>query len=129
MFGKGTIASTVVSSGAFTAGDSPTKTAKLAPGTYTQNANGSLNIAIGGLTVGTQYGQLAVANGASLNGTLNLTLINNFLPAIGDTFTILTCSARTAQFATVNGLSINGGEHFQITYGATSVTLKVASGP
>jgi len=88
-----------------------------------------LNIAIGGLTAGTQYGQLAVANGASLNGTLNLTLINNFLPAIGNTFTILTTSARTGQFATVNGLSINGGEHFQISYSATSVTLTVVSGP
>jgi hypothetical protein len=129
VFGKGTIASTVVSSGAFTAGDSPTKTGKLSPSTYTQNANGSLNIAIGGLTAGTQYGQLAVANGASLNGTLNLTLINNFLPAIGNTFTILTTSARSGQFATVNGLSINGGEHFQISYGATSVTLTVVSGP
>src|SRR5229473_3081560 len=100
VFGKGTIASTVVSSGAFTAGDSPTKTGKLSPSTYTQNANGSLNIAIGGLTAGTQYGQLAVANGASLNGTLNLTLINNFLPAVGNTFTILTTSARSGQFAT-----------------------------
>jgi hypothetical protein len=129
VFGKGTIASTVVSSGAFTAGDLPTKTGKLSPSTYTQNANGSLNIAIGGLTAGTQYGQLTVTNGASLNGTLNLTLINNFLPAIGNTFTILTMSARTGQFATVNGLSINGGEHFQISYGATSVTLTVVSGP
>jgi hypothetical protein len=129
LFGKGTVAGTVVSSGAVTAGDTPKKTGKLSPSTYTQNANGSLNIAIGGLTAGTQYGQLAVANGASLNGTLNVTLINNFLPAIGNSFTILTTSARTGQFATVNGLSINGGEHFQISYGATSVTLMVVSGP
>jgi hypothetical protein len=129
VFGKGTIASTVVSSGSFTAGDSPTKTGKLSPSTYTQNANGNLNIAIGGLTAGTQYGQLTVTNGASLNGTLNLTLINSFLPAIGATFTILTASARSGQFATVNGLGINGGEHFQISYSATSVTLTVVSGP
>jgi hypothetical protein len=129
VFGKGTIAGTVVSSGAFTAGDSPTKTGKLSPSTYTQNVNGSLNIAIGGLTAGTQYGQLAAANGASLNGTLNVTLINNFLPAIGDSFTVLTSSVRTGQFATVNGLSINGGEHFTITYNPTNVTLTVASGP
>jgi hypothetical protein len=128
-FGKGTIASTVVSSGSFTAGDSPTKTGVLAPKTYAQNSNGSLNIAIGGLTVGKQYGQLAVANGASLNGTLNVTLINNFIPAIGASFTILTTSVRTGQFATVNGLGINGGEHFTITYNPTNVTLTVVSGP
>jgi len=129
VFGHGTIASTVVSSGTFTAGDSPTHTGKLSPSTYTQKASGSLNIAIGGLTAGTQYGQLAVTNGASLNGTLNVTLINNFVPAIGNTFTILTTSARTGQFATVNGLGINGGEHFTITYNPTNVTLTVASGP
>jgi len=128
VFGHGTIASTVVSSGTFTAGDSPTHTGKLSPSTYTQKASGSLNIAIGGLTAGTQYGQLAVTNGASLNGTLNVTLIN-FVPAIGNTFTILTTSARTGQFATVNGLGINGGEHFTITYNPTNVTLTVASGP
>ena len=75
VFGKGTIASTVVSSGSFTAGDSPTGRESFPPSTYTQNSSGSLNIAIGGLTVGKQYGQLAVANGASLNGTLNVTLI------------------------------------------------------
>jgi hypothetical protein len=129
VFGKGTIASAVVSSGSFTAGDSPTKTGKLSPSTYTQNASGSLNIAIGGLTAGTQYGQLAMANGASLNGTLNVTLINNFIPAIGNTFTILTGSAVSGTFATVNGLSINGSEHFTISYKATNVTLTVASGP
>jgi fibronectin-binding autotransporter adhesin len=129
VFGRGTIASTVVSSGSFTAGDSPIKTGKLSPSTYTQNASGSLNIAIGGLTAGTQYGQLAVANGASLGGTLNVTLLNSFVPTVGSTFTILTTSARTGQFATVNGLGINGSEHFTITYNPTNLTLTVASGP
>lgn len=129
LFGKGTIASTVTSSGPVTPGDSATKPGKLSPTTYTQHATGSLNIGIGGLTAGTQYGRVAVANGASLGGTLNVTLVNNFLPAIGSTFSILTCSARTNKFATVNGLSINSGEHFTIAYNPTNVTLTVASGP
>jgi hypothetical protein len=129
VFGKGMIASTVVSNGSFTAGDSPTGTGKLSASTYTQNSSGSLNVQIGGLTVGKQYSQLAVANGASLNGTLNVTLINNFVPAIGNTFTILTGSAVTGTFATVNGLSINSGEHFTIKYNPTNVTLTVVSGP
>jgi len=129
VFGKGTIASSVVSSGSFTAGDSPTGTGKLSARTYTQNSSGSFNVQIGGLTVGKQYSQLAVANGASLNGTLNVTLINNFVPAIGNTFTILTGSAVSGTFATVNGLSINSGEHFTIKYNPTNVTLTVVSGP
>jgi hypothetical protein len=129
VFGKGKIASTVVSSGSFTAGDSATSTGKLSPNTYTQNTSGSLNIAIGGLTAGTQYGQLTVPNGAHLHGTLNVTLIKNFIPAIGNTFTILTASAVTGTFATVNGLSINSGEHFTIRYNSTNVILTVDSGP
>jgi hypothetical protein len=129
VFGHGTIASAVVSTGTFTAGDSPTHPGKLSLSTYTQNAGGSLNIAVGGSTVGKQYGQLAVANGASLNGTLNLSLINSFVPALGETFTILTCSARTGEFATVNGLGINSSEHFSIAYNATNVMLTVATGP
>jgi len=129
VFGRGTIAGTVVSSGSVTAGDSATKAGKLSLSTYTQNSGGSLNIQIGGLTVGTQYSQLAVANGVSLHGTLNIKLINSFVPAIGNTFTILTASAVSGTFATVNGLSINSGEHFTIKYNPTNVTLTVVSGP
>ncbi len=128
LFGTGTIAASVASSGAVTAGDALTKAGILSPRTYTQNATGSLNIQIGGTTVGTQYSQLAVGNGASLNGTLNIKLINGFVPAVGDTFSILTTSALSGKFSTVNGLSINGSEHFVIGYGATSVTLMVESG-
>ncbi len=129
VFGKGTIASTVVSSGSVTAGDSATKAGKLSLSTYTQNSSGSLNIQIGGLTAGTQSSQLAVANGVSLHGTLNLKLINGFLPAIGNTLIILTGTAVSGTFATVNGLSINSGEHFTVTYHPTNVTLTVVSGP
>ena len=34
-----------------------------------------------------------------------------------------------AKFTKVNGLSINSGEHFEITYTSTAVTLSVVSGP
>jgi hypothetical protein len=129
LFGRGTIASTVVSNGSVTAGDSATKAGKLSLNTYTQNSSGSLNIQIGGLTVGTQYSELAVANGIRVNGALNIKLIKNFVPAIGNTFTILSGSAITGQFTTVNGLKINSGEHFTITYNSTNVTLTVVSGP
>jgi hypothetical protein len=70
-----------------------------------------------------------VANGASLNGTLNIKLINGFVPAIGSTFTILTGTAVTGTFSTVKGLSINSGEHFTISYNPTNVTLTAATGP
>jgi fibronectin-binding autotransporter adhesin len=128
--GAGAIATTLQSSGSVTAGDSAASPGKLSiNGSFTQNSAGALNIAIGGLTAGTQYGQIAVTNGVSLNGTLNLTLINGFLPKIGDNFVIMTGSAISGTFATVNGLSINSGEHFVIAYNPANVTLTVVTGP
>jgi len=117
----------VNSKASVTAGDTATKAGTLSVSTYTQQSGGSLNIQLGGTTVGTQYSQLAVANGASLNGTLNVKLINGFVPVIGNVFTILTTSARTGTFSTVN-LPTLSGAHFVINYSATSVTLTVVSG-
>ena len=111
-----------------TAGDSATSPGVLSVAGYSQGINGVLNLAIGGTNVGTQYSQLDVTGGAGLSGTLNIGLIDSFIPAVGSTFTILTGSAVTGQFATVNGLSINSGEHFEINYNTSSVTLQVVSG-
>jgi hypothetical protein len=124
------LAAVVTSNATVTVGDSSTRPGKLTvTGTYTQSATGMLNVAVEGTTVGTQYSQMAVSNGISLSGTLNIKRINSFLPAIGETFTILTGSAVSGLFTTVNGLSINSGEHFEITHTATAVKLTVVSGP
>ena len=130
LFGTGTIVAAVTSKTMLTAGDSSAKPGKFSvTGTYTQTSTGTLNVSIGGTTVGTQYGQLAVSNGAVLAGTLTVKLINSFIPNIGDVYTILTGGAVTGTFATVNGLSINSSEHFQINYNTNSVTLTVVPGP
>lgn len=129
LVGKGTIAAAVSSNGAITAGDSSTKPGKLSiSGSYTNQANGSLNIFIGGTSAGS-FGDLAVSNGVSLGGTLNIKLVNSFVPAIGNTFTILTGSALTGQFATVNGTGINSSEHFEVNDNGMAVTLEVVAGP
>jgi hypothetical protein len=127
--GKGTVAATVVSSGSVTVGDATTKPGKLAMSTYTQNAKGTLNVSIGGLTTDTQYSHLSVSNGASLNGTLKISLVNGFVPAVNDTFTILTASAVSGGFTTTKGLSINPSEHFSVAVNPGNVTLTVESGP
>jgi len=130
LLGQGAVAAAVTSNATITAGDSVSKPGILSvTGTYTQNASGVLNISISGTTVGSQYSQVAVANGASLNGTLNIKLLRGFVPTIGSTFTILSSSAVSGKFATVNGLKINSSEHFEINYAGTAVTLKVVSGP
>jgi fibronectin-binding autotransporter adhesin len=128
LLGKGTIAAAVTSNASVTAGDSTSKPATLTvTGSYTQNSAGTLNIAIAGTAAGT-FGQVAVSNGVSLGGTLAIKRIKGFVPAIGNTFKIVTGSAMSGQFATVKGTSINAGEHFEVSYTPTAVTLTVVSG-
>lgn len=130
-FGKGTVAAAFSStgSGVLTVGDSVNSPGVLSVASFSQGATGVTDVSIGGRSVGTQYSQLASSNGVSLGGILTVKRIKGFVPAIGNTFTIITGSAITGQFATVNGLSINSSEHFQINYTGTAVTLTVMSGP
>jgi fibronectin-binding autotransporter adhesin len=97
---------------------------------YTQLATGIMDVQIGGTNPGTGYSQLTATGPISLQGTLNIKLINKFAPVVGQTFTILTSpSSVTGTFATVNGTSINASEHFAIAYNSDSVVLTVESGP
>jgi len=130
--GQGTVSSVVTQSGGtITVGDSSTKPGILTvTGSYSQGTTtGSLNVGISGNTLGSQYSQLAVSNGISLDGVLNIKLVNAFIPAIGSSFTILKGSAVTGTFSTVNGVSINSSEHFQVNYNSSDVTLSVVPGP
>jgi len=129
LLGKGTVAAAVTSAGAVTVGDSATKAGLLTvTGSYSQESTGILDVAVGGTIAGSQYSQLAVSNGVSLGGTLNIKLIGGFTPAIGDTFTIVTGSAVSGQFTKVNGTSIGSSAHFEVSYTSTAVTLTVVSG-
>ena len=67
-------------------------------GGYTSSAGALLNCAIGGTTVGTGYGRLQVAGTVILNGALGVNLINGFLPATNDSFTVVTAGTRNGAF-------------------------------
>jgi hypothetical protein len=124
----GTIAAHVSSSGTVIPAASLTTTGKLAiTGTYAQSAAGALDANIAGTSSG-QFNVLNVTGATALAGTLNIKLLNNFVPAPGDTFEILTARKVTGTFATVNGTKINDSEHFTVTYNADNVTLTVVSG-
>jgi hypothetical protein len=87
-------------------------------GSYTQLPTGQLTARLGGLAAGTQYDQLAVAGAASLDGTLALVLVGGFIPATGDTFTVLTCTSETGS------LTIDGaGQSYTASYESTGVAI------
>lgn len=58
-------------------------------GEYSQLAGGKLVIEIGGLTPGIDFDVLDVTGAASLDGTLEVVLINGFLPQLTDVFQFL----------------------------------------
>jgi hypothetical protein len=128
LLGSGSISGNVSSSAIVAPGQATGATAILTDtGAYTQTAAGSLDIAIGGTKPGAKFDELT-STSATLAGTLNVSLINGFVPSIGSIFKIVNFSSESGQFATVNGLAINGSEHFTVSYHADDVLLTVVSG-
>ena len=130
VFGNGgNLAANVLSGGTITPADLPTSTGKLKiTGNYNQVSAGALNANITGANSG-QFNVLSVSGNASLAGTLNIKLLNNFVPLIGATFQILTARRVEGTFANVTGTAINSDEHFTVTYNSNNVALEVVSGP
>jgi hypothetical protein len=127
--GRGVLAiqSPMVNSGTLTPGN-PAEVLNVS-GSYAQLVTGVLNIHIGGSTPGTEFSQVKTTDGAGLDGTLNLILLNGYEPNLGDTFLIMTYPSATGRFATINGLDIGNGKRFDLSYGATGLTLTVVPIP
>lgn len=90
------------------------------------NFNGTeYNCEINGTTVNTEYDQLNTAGEANLSlMTLNVEW-GNFLPAVGQSFAIMTFGSRVGEFATVNIQSL-GNLNFEVQYNSNNVTIVVA---
>ena len=68
---------------------------------------------------------LAVSGSANFDGSLNISLVNDFMPQLGDMFVISTYNSHAGTFATVNAPALAGGLVFRPTYGPTSLMLTV----
>jgi hypothetical protein len=121
--GSGTVNGAVVNGGSICPG-SPLGTLSV-NGNYSQLATGTLSIAIGGLTSGTQYDQLAVTANASLSGVLNVSFTNGFNPQVGDQFVVLACGSLAGIFSVVNSPTLNNGLVLLPVYSNTNLILEV----
>jgi len=77
-------------------------------GQYAQGFNGTFGVNLAGLSQGVNYGLLAVqGTGAAvtLGGSLKVGLLNGFVPSLGNTFGILTCTGCTISGG-LRGLSL-----------------------
>lgn len=125
LIGSGTLDSNLVNSGTVSPGASPGIIT--VDGDYTQESLGTLAIELGGTTPGTDYDQMVVTGVATLDGTLDVSLIPDFTPSAGQTFTIMTYASHTGEFDTLNLPSLSGDLDWILEYGTTVLLLKIPS--
>jgi len=117
--GAGTVTANVANGGQVNPGGSLAAGILNIMGTYTQSATGALNIEIGETD---QFDQLTISGLATLNGTLNISLINGFQPVVDDIFEIITFGSSGGNFATINA-PLPGARFFVTNLGPTSLTV------
>jgi Tol biopolymer transport system component len=89
-------------------------------------AGAAVEIELGGTAAGAQYDQVNVVGDLSLDGDLVVSLIDGFMPSIGQTFTILTADAIDGSFDAATFPSVPG-RVFDVTYNPQSILLTVSS--
>jgi len=122
--------SEIESGGNLSTGNSP---GCLQTGDLTLNSGSAINVELGGATPCSGYDQTNVVGTAALgSATLNLSLFNNYKPALGSQYMIV--GATTALSGTFNGLAegatfTSNGYGYRVSYTATTATLTVTSVP
>ena len=104
--GNGTIVGNVASGGVVAPGNSAGVLTII--GNYSQAPASTLQIELGGTTVGTQYDQILVSGQLGVNGVLNVSLINGFVPQSGFSFDILDWGSISGTFAALSLPTLSG---------------------
>ena len=78
-------------------------------GNVTLGSSATLDIELGGLTLGTQYDQVHVTSQLTLGGALDVTLINGFTPALSEKFDILDWGSLSGRFSKVSLPALSAG--------------------
>ena len=95
-------------------------------GNFTQTGTGIFGVEVGGLVPNTQHDVLDIVGSAGLGGTLEVELIDNFLPEIGDEVTVLTAANFSNVFDAVLAFDAANliGFNVSVLYSLTDVTLR-----
>jgi fibronectin-binding autotransporter adhesin len=126
--GTGSVAGavTVVSGGTLAPGTSP---GVLTLGSVAFDPNATLAIELAGSgSAGVDYDQLLVSNNVAINGgTLDISLLNDFVPTLGETFEIVNADSLSGMFDSIVGQEISSSLQFDVLYSATSIVLQVVN--
>jgi len=113
--------------GTLAAGDSPGLTT--VHGEYTLEVGAVLEVEIAGAgTPGVAFDRYDVSGFADLRGTLEVKLLDGFVPALGDSFAFVSGQAGlSAAFAATNLPTLPAGLTWQLNSGGTTVLLDVVA--
>ena len=105
---------------------SPRPAARPLAGTLAQTGTGLFGVEVGGLTPASEHDQLNITGTARLNGTLEVELIDGFLPEIGDEVIVMLAGSVINTFDTVTAFDGGGmfGVDVSVLYSATDVTVR-----
>lgn len=100
--GSGTLIGNLVNAGG-TVGPGNSPGTMNISGNYTQDINGTLLMELGGTAQGVDFDWLNVSGSATLDGTLQVTLLGGFVPAAGNVFTLVSAGGGVSgTFESVN---------------------------
>lgn len=95
-------------------------------GNYLQLASGILSFDVGEQADLLAHDQLSVTGSATLDGLLEISLIDGYQPTSGDSFELLAAGNIEGEFAAASLPELAGGLYFDLIYNATSVVLAVS---
>jgi len=95
-------------------------------GPYTQSFSGTLEIELGGTIVGAEYDRLAIVGAATLDGTLRVSLIGDFVPLPGQRFDVMSFGSVTGELLIANDTG-RAGLGFVKTWSANTLSLTAAA--
>jgi hypothetical protein len=122
--GTGTLQADVVNGGEVDPGGTGAAGLLTITGNYRQTASGVLNLELGG-TAASAFDQLRIMGTATLDGTLNVSLLDGYGPSLGDSFQLLSFASRgSTVFGTINVPDL-GGLRFDPSYEAGDLSLVV----
>ena len=120
-------ANNVTYNGGFSPGHSPAEV--FLRGTANLAAANTLFIELGGLAPGSQFDRLASTGTVNLDGTLDVSFIDGFTPANGDSFEIIGAAAVNGTFDATSLPTLPLGLEWDLVYGPDAVTLNVFALP
>jgi autotransporter-associated beta strand protein len=124
--GTGTFSGDLTLNGLYAPGNSPALITL--PGSLTLGSTGFLEFEIGGLARGTQYDAIDLGGMFSSEGSIRLTLINGFMPSLGDSFNLLDWgTAGSISFLSFDTSALTGGLYWDTSLLATNGVVSITN--